>query len=471
MLPRPDRFSRSLRRGDAAARAWRSEIVTLGPARAAARLGASAAHHPDSAEEGRARRDDTLTNLFRRTWRDFGIVVGTFFISLFGFLICLPIFAVGVALSWAVVGLFILVGALIVAGGFARYHRSLLVMAGYRLSRPLYPLSRRGLRGRLNRLGHAQSWRDLLHVLITFVLSLLTFPLAVAWMAAGPGGLTYWFWSRYLPEGSPGLAHLLGFPGAMVDVVTNTAIGAAFLVTAPFILHGLVALHAGIAHGVLVDQKSELRQQVSDLTFSRAAAGDAELHTLRKLERDLHDGPQQRLVRLGMDITSAQRRLASDPARANDILDEAFRQSQEALAEIRTLSRGIAPPILTEQGLRAAITALASRGTVATTVDVPPVQLSEAAQNAAYFVIAESLANMEKHSQAQHCTIEVRLEGEVAVLSVSDDGVGGAAVGKGHGLAGLVDRLSGVDGTLDVTSPVGGPTSVVATVPLRPAGA
>jgi signal transduction histidine kinase len=167
-----------------------------------------------------------------------------------------------------------------------------------------------------------------------------------------------------------------------------------------------------------------------------------------------------------MDITSAQRRLSTDPAKANDILNEAFRQSQEALAEIRTLSRGIAPPILTEQGLRAAITALASRGTVPTTVDVPPVQLAEATQNAAYFVIAESLANMEKHSGALECAVEVRVVDHAAVLTISDDGVGGAAVAKGHGLAGLVDRLSGVDGALIVSSPPGGPTQVTATLPL-----
>ena len=411
------------------------------------------------------RRNDSLSNLVGRTFRDFGFIVGTFFVSLFGFLICLPVFVVGVGLSWAVVGLFILVGALIVAGGFARFHRSLLAGAGYELTRPVYPLSGTGIRGRLRRLGHAQSWRDLLHVLVSFVLSLLTFPLGLAWLVTGFGGLTYWFWSRYLPH-QQGLAYLLGFPSPAKDLVTNTIIGALFLFTAPRVMHGLVALHAGVAHGVLVDEKSELRQQVTDLTESRAAAGDAELHTLRKLERDLHDGPQQRLVRLGMDIAAAQRRLSTDPVKADEILTEAFRQSQEALAEIRTLSRGIAPPILTERGLQAAITALASRGTVPTTVDVPQVVLSEATQNAAYFVTAESLANVEKHSRAASCTVELTVQDAVMALCVSDDGLGGAAIAKGHGLAGLADRLSGVDGALTVSSPVGGPTRITATIPV-----
>lgn len=416
------------------------------------------------------RRGSSLSALVRRTGRDLRYVVGTFFVSFFGFLICLPIFVVGTALSWAVVGLFILVGALIVAGGFARFHRTLLATTGDLLPRPIYPVGRKGVRGRLRRLGHAQSWRDLLHVLITFVLSLVTFPLGVAWFAAGPAGLTYWFWSRSLPDRELGLASLLGFPGQLVDVLTNTTVGALFLVSTPLVLRALVGLHGGVAHGVLVDQNAELRQQVTELTESRAAAGDAELHTLRKLERDLHDGPQQRLVRLGMDITSAQRRLATDPVKANEILDEAFQQSQEALAEIRTLSRGIAPPILTERGLQAAITALASRGTVPTTVDVAQVRLSEATQNTVYFVTAESLANMEKHSHAKKCSVELSVSEAVVAISVYDDGLGGAAVAKGHGLAGLADRLAGVDGALTVSSPAGGPTRITATIPVGMAG-
>jgi signal transduction histidine kinase len=214
-----------------------------------------------------------------------------------------------------------------------------------------------------------------------------------------------------------------------------------------------------------VDEAGALRQRVSDLTESRSAAGGAEVHTLRRLERDLHDGPQQRLIRLGMDITAAQRRLDDDPGQARALLDEALQQSQDALAEIRTLSRGIAPPILAEQGLRAAVTALASRGSVPTSVDVGDVRLSDAAQNAAYFVVAEALTNVEKHSGAQHAAVEVAAVGGLAVVVISDDGIGAATLAKGHGLAGLADRLAGVDGTLTLDSPEGGPTQLTATLP------
>jgi len=226
-----------------------------------------------------------------------------------------------------------------------------------------------------------------------------------------------------------------------------------------------VRLHGAVAYALLVDEAPRLRQQVSELTQSRTAAGEAEVHTLRRLERDLHDGPQQRLVRLGMDLSAAQRRLDDDPVQARALLDEAFRQSQDALEEIRTLSRGIAPPILAEQGLQAAITALAARGTIPTSVEVADVPLSDAAQNAAYFVVAEALANMEKHSQAHAASVQVRRVGAVAVINITDDGVGGASPAKGHGLSGLMDRLAGVDGTLAISSPPGGPTSLTATIP------
>ena len=409
--------------------------------------------------------DDPVTAMIKAAGRNFAALVGLFAVFLPAFVICTTLFSAGLGLIVIGVGLFILIGALVVAGWAARMTRLLLGYAGVELPPTVYPVAGPGVRGKLRRLGHAQSWRDLLHVLVGFVLSTVTFCLAVTWVVSGPAGLTYWFWSRWLPEDNQGLPFLLGFPGRFADVTFNSILGALMLVTAPIVLRGLVHLHGAAAHALLVDETPALRQRVSALTESRTAAGEAEAQTLRRLERDLHDGPQQRLVRLGMDISAAQRRMGDDPTQAKALLDEAFQQSQDALAEIRTLSRGIAPPILAEQGLPAAITALAARGSVPTSVDVEPVQLSDAAQNAAYFVVAEALANMEKHSGARHASVEVREVGALVLINVSDDGMGGASAAKGHGLAGLIDRLRGVDGTLTVSSPRGGPTQLTATLP------
>ena len=410
--------------------------------------------------------DDPVTSMIKNTGRNLAAIIGMFAVSLIAFVVCTTLFSLGLGLLVLFVGLFILIGCLVVAGWSSRMTMALLDYAGISLPRTRYPVSGPGLRGRLRRLVHPQSWRDLLHVLINFILSVISFSLALTWVFGGLGGVTYWFWSRWLPQPNEGLPALLGYPGRFAELTFNTVLGALLLITTPFVLRGLVRLHGAVAYALLVDETPALRQQVSELTQSRTAAGEAEVHTLRRLERDLHDGPQQRLVRLGMDLSAAQRRLDDDPAQARALLNEALQQSQDALAEIRTLSRGIAPPILAEQGLPAAITALAARGTIPTSVEVDDVQLSDAVQNAAYFVVAEALANVEKHSRARQASVEVRGVGALAVINITDDGIGGASPAKGQGLSGLADRLAGVDGTLTVSSPAGGPTQLTATIPL-----
>jgi signal transduction histidine kinase len=410
--------------------------------------------------------DDPVTSMIKMTGRNLAVIIGMFALSLAAFVVCTMLFSLGLGLLVVVVGLFILVGCLVVAGWSSRMTMALLSYAGIVLPPTRYPGPGPGFRGKLRRLTYVQSWRDLLHVLVNFILSGVTFSLAVAWTAGGLGGVTYWFWSQWLPQPpDQGLAALLGYPGRFAEITLNTVLGALLLITAPLVLRGLVRLHGAVAYALLVDETPALREQVTELAQSRTAAGEAEVQTLRRLERDLHDGPQQRLVRLGMDLSAAQRRLDDDPRQARALLDEALQQSQYALAEIRTLSRGIAPPILAEQGLAAAITAVAARGSIPTSVEVEDVQLSDAAQNAAYFVVAEALANMEKHSQARSASIEVRRVGALAVINITDDGIGGASPAKGHGLSGLVDRLAGVDGTLTVSSPPGGPTVLTATIP------
>ena len=412
-----------------------------------------------------ADQPEPLVTMIRGLGRNLATLIGLFFVSLIGFIVCVTLFSVGAGLAVVVVGLFVLVGCLSAAGAMARATKGLLRYAGVDLPETVYAPLGSGF-GALRRLRDPQSWRDLLHVVITFIISTFSFSVAISWIAGGLGGLTYGFWSRYLPGDNTGLAALLGFRGQVPEMALNAALAVIMIITAPVVLHGLVQLHAVVARTLLVDERSALRARVSELTQSRSAAGEAETLTLRRLERDLHDGPQQRLVRLGMDISSAQRRLDSEPERARELLQAAYVQSQDALAEIRQLSRGIAPPILTEQGLLAAVTALAARNTVPTTVDVAEVSLGEAGRTAAYFVIAEALANMEKHSAASHCAVEISAVGGLAVIVVADNGVGAAAVSRGQGLAGLADRLAGVDGSLTVNSPVGGPTSVTATIPL-----
>ncbi len=409
-------------------------------------------------------QNDRTSVMVRKAGRNLAVICGLFFVSLAAFIVGVTLFSLGVSLVVVVVGLFILVGCLVAAGATARATKGLLAYAGVELPATAYP-SAGGSWRMLGRLRDPQSWRDLIYTVVGFVLSTFTFSVAVSWVFGGLGGLTYWFWSRYLPDDNQGLPYLLGFPGRFADVFFNTVLGLILVMSAPAVLQGLVRLHEVVARALLVDESSALRARVSQLTTSRSAAGEAETQTLRRLERDLHDGPQQRLVRLGMDISSAQRRMGTDPEQARRLLDEAYQQTQEALSEIRQLSRGIAPPILAEQGLAAAITALAARNTVPTSVDVGDVRLSDVAQNAAYFVVAEALANMEKHSGATRCSVEIHPLGGVVVVVVTDNGVGGASLSRGHGLAGLADRLAGVDGTLTVTSPAGGPTQITATIP------
>ena len=235
--------------------------------------------------------DDTerLTTMLHNVGRNLASLVGLFFVSLVAFIVCTTLFSVGAGLAIIVVGLFVLVACLLVAGTFAQVTKQLLAYAGVDLPATHYARLRPGF-GALRRLQDPQSWRDLLHVLISFVITTFSFSVAVSWVFGGLGGLTYWFWSRYLPGDNEGLAELLGLGGYWADVALNTVLGTVLLLTTPAVLHGLVRLNAVIARALLVDERSALRARVSELTESRSAAGVAEAHTLRRLERDLHDG-------------------------------------------------------------------------------------------------------------------------------------------------------------------------------------
>ncbi len=212
--------------------------------------------------------------------------------------------------------------------------------------------------------------------------------------------------------------------------------------------------------------EAELRARVEELETSRARLVEVSMGERRRLERDLHDGAQQRLVALSLQLGMARRKLDADPPAAARLLEASTAELQRALEELRELARGIHPAILTDRGLGAAIEALAERAPLPVDLDrMPEDRLPAAVEAAAYFVVAESLTNVAKYSSAQHASVRVGRENGFAVIEVSDDGVGGADPGAGTGLRGLADRLAALDGRLEVQSPPGGGTVIRANIP------
>ena len=251
-------------------------------------------------------------------------------------------------------------------------------------------------------------------------------------------------------------------------------VGAAGLLVLPLVARGLVGVDLALARWLLGpgsgEQVSHLTRRVETLTQTREAAVDSVELERRRIERDLHDGPQQRLVSIAMDLGMARQKLDDDPARARELLDKAHAASKEAIVEMRQVARGIHPPVLTDRGLDAALSALAARSPVPVSVRVHlPRRPSPTIEAIAYFCVSEALTNVAKHSGARTARVEVNETepgGDLQVL-VSDDGRGGADPSRGTGLAGLRQRLAAVDGTLTVHSPPGDGTRLIMTLPER----
>jgi signal transduction histidine kinase len=318
-------------------------------------------------------------------------------------------------------------------------------------------------------------WRDVLYVAINLPLSIIEFLVAATVWTLSLSLLTTPIWYDAVGGGSlPGVLGPLSShdtPIALVRVI----VGAALLAVAASLSQLIMALHRGVVANLLCTSESrELRRQVETLRQSRSAVLDVEASELHRIERDLHDGAQQRLVMLSIDLGLASERIDSDPAAAKQLIVEGQEQAREALAEIRNLVRGIAPSILLDRGLVSAVESISGVGPVPTVLvsDLAPGErLPPATERAAYFVISEALANVAKHSAAKHCEVRCRRDGSRLLVEVWDDGIGGALVEPGGGLAGLAGRIAGVDGTFSVSSPNGGPTLVRAEIPIPDPGA
>jgi signal transduction histidine kinase len=227
-----------------------------------------------------------------------------------------------------------------------------------------------------------------------------------------------------------------------------------------------VAAAAGLA---LENERlqAELRARLEDLRASRSRIVEAHATERRRLERNLHDGAQQRLVALALELRAAERRKITDPAASREVLGAAGRQLQQAIDELRELARGIHPALLSDRGLGPALEALAARTPLVVTVDVEDERLPEAIEVAAYYVVAEALTNVVKYAQATEASVRIERLGDHVILDVADDGVGGADLQGGSGLRGLADRVEALDGSLLISSPRGRGTRIRATFPLQ----
>jgi signal transduction histidine kinase len=212
-----------------------------------------------------------------------------------------------------------------------------------------------------------------------------------------------------------------------------------------------------------------LAERVDVLTKSRSGVMEAMLLERRRIERDLHDGAQQRLVALAMDLGMAKEKLRTDPAAAQRLVESSHEEAKRVLSDLRDLVRGIYPAVLTDRGLDAAISSVAGRSPVLVTVDVElPERPPEAVEATAYFVVVEALTNVAKHSGASEAKVWVRRVNDRLAIEVTDNGAGGADTKAGTGLGGLADRIAALDGQLTIDSPVGGPTRVRAEIPIGP---
>ena len=253
-------------------------------------------------------------------------------------------------------------------------------------------------------------------------------------------------------------------------VTANTAGAGYGTAVAAFAATALLpaAFLAGLLRSHVAHLDAALRERLEELRASRArlvAAGDAER---RRLERDLHDGAQSRLVGLAVLLGHLRRRLDADPE-AVALLERAQSELSTGLAELRELARGIHPAVLTERGLEPALRSLATRSPVPVTLTADPGErLPAPVEAAAYFVVSEALANVAKYAEANEAAVTVRRNGGSVLIEVADDGVGGADATRGSGLRGLADRVAALDGTLAMESPPGGGTRLRAELPCAP---
>ncbi|MFF0226041.1 sensor histidine kinase [Streptomyces sp. NPDC004629] len=411
-----------------------------------------------------------------RSWREFGYVLLSLPISILMFSYAVTMVSFGAGLLVTFLGIPVLAGALAGCRGLGALERARARgLLGLEVAEP-EPLRMRkpGVMAWMGAvLKSGTSWRHLLYALLHFPWAVFSFVVAVTFWAIGWSLVTYPLWFRVFPAyAGQGGIQLYGDEHHRVcldnpfEITVTALVGLLFTLATPWIVRALTMVDRLLVYGLL--GPSRLSARVVELESDRGVVVDTAAADLRRIERDLHDGAQARLVALAMDLGLAKEKLTEDPQSAARMVDEAHGEVKTALQELRDLARGIHPAVLTDRGLDAALSAVASRCTVPVQVEVDLTRRpAPAIEGIAYFTVSELLQNISKHSRARWASVDVWRSDDRLMLQVVDDGVGGADVSGGSGLAGLAERLDAVDGILVVDSPPGGPTRVTAELPWR----
>ncbi|MEV0405964.1 sensor domain-containing protein [Actinoallomurus sp. NPDC050550] len=377
--------------------------------------------------------------------------------------------SIGTTVIW--VGFVGLALTMILWRGAAMLERRLAYLAfGVRIPSPYRALPEGGLLRKWKAMAaDPATWKDLVYlflafpiglaefimsmVLWTLALSLITMP---AWILADHGGYPYiTFGSHEIWLDNP------------ITTLPAVPVGLTVALVAMYAVRAVGAAHGAIARYLLGPNETQaLRARTAQLQASRARGVDAAEAERRRIERDLHDGAQQQLLAVAMDLGRARAKLETDPVAAQELIQQAHAGAKEAIAELRNLARGIYPAILTDRGLDAAISAVAARAQVPVEVEIDlPTRPPAAVESIAYFIVSEALTNTAKYARATQAYVRITRDQSWVVVEVSDNGVGGATAAPGGGLAGLADRAAGIDGILTVNSPAGGPTVIRADLP------
>lgn len=429
------------------------------------------------------RRVGFLTAPLRaRTWREYGYLWPALLVAPFGFAYAVLALGLLAGLAVTVVGLWAGGGMLVGARGWGAMHRSLLRHGlGTQIAEP--PAFERGRgfwRGLGSLLGDAAGWRALFYLVVRLPLAITGFIVSTVFLGTAVGLITYPVWHRWLPleERPDGTWRRGALYGELVVGRTDVfavamAAGIVLLFLWPWVMRLFVMLEKVLGQSLLGPTRGALR--MAQLRAGRAVVvADADAR-LRRIERDLHDGTQARLVAVAMQVDEAREHLAEggDPAAATDLLDTAHGSALDTLAELREIARGIHPAAL-DSGLAVALRTLGARSPLPVRVDVAAdvddPRLTPAVESIAYYAVAELVTNAARHAAATGVEVRVRRTGGRLEVRVRDDGRGGAVVvddptGAHTGLAGLRDRVTAVDGTFDLTSPDGGPTVVTVSLP------